>query len=316
MDISAIIAEWGALYRAGMAGQKDLMTMLMQGSETESLFPLLPTDSTILEKTSAKFSPVVQSFQKKFTAKNGTEFTPRKVELQWLKIDASEYPDELVKSWLGFLAGEQLDRKEWPFVKWWLQGLMKQQAEDIEKDEIFYGVPAAIVDGVASASGTNMLGIRKQLNDGETAGDVVALAMGAVPADPVDFVEYIETMYYDIEELLRNELDGFQMSKTLAQRFKEGMREKYNMNYKQAGDLATIIDTNVPIRGLVSHAGSDKIWATPKWNRVRGVKNGKNESVFRLYSIHREVFATTDYHKGVGFWIPEYVVTNGQDTDE
>jgi len=316
MDVSAILAEWGALYRAGMAGPKDLMMMLMQGSETEALFPVLPTDSTILEKTSAKFSSVLQSFQKKFTAKNGTEFTPRKVPIQWLKIDASEYPDELVKSWLGFLASEQLDRKEWPFTKWWLEGLMKQQQEDLEKNEIFYGVPAAIVDGVASADGTNLLGIRKQLNDGETAGDIIALAMGAVPENPKQFVEYIETMYYDIDELLRNEIDSFNMNKTLALRFKEGMREKYNMNYKQVGDLATIIDTDLAIRGFTSHAGSDKIWGTPKWNRVRGTKNGKNENVFRVYAIHREVFATTDYHKGVGFWIPEYVVTNGQDTDE
>lgn len=312
LTVAAIIAEWGLLYRAGMASVKDLMIQFMVKSETEAIFTRRPTESTIMEKAFVEFSSVLQRFQKGWTPKGGATFTPEKVALYGLKIDVEEYPDELEVSWLGFLADSNLDRKQWPFTKWYAFYLLAKAVEDYEKYEIFGGVPAAVVPGTANASGTNVLGIKKQLNDAHAAGKTMTVTMGAVPTDPVLFVTYIEDMYKNavgVNELLLNEFDAFNMSKTLERRFKTGMRTKYNSNYNQT-DTATIIDTNIMVRGLTSHSGSTKIWGTPAVNRVCGVKKPNNETVLQIENVDRKVKFYTDFHKGVGFWHLPFVVQN------
>lgn len=312
LTVAAIIAEWGLLYRAGYASVKDLMVQFMVKSETESIFTRRPTESTIMEKAFVEFSSVLQRFQKQWTPKGGATFTPEKVALYELKIDVEEYPDELEQTWLGFLADSNLDRKQWPFTKWYQFYLLAKAVEDYEKYEIFNGVPATVVPGTPNASGTNVLGIKKQLNDGHAAGKTMTVTMGAVPTDPVLFVSYIEDMYKNavgVNEELLAEFDGFNMSKTLERRFKTGMRTKYNMNYNQV-DTASIIDTNVLVRGLASHAGSTKIWGTPAVNRVCGVKKPKNETIMQVENIDRKVKWYTDFYKGVGFWHLPFVVQN------
>lgn len=317
ITVSAIISEWGALYRAGLATVSDLMVKLMEKSETEALFPLRVTESTIMEKATAEFSSVVQAFQKAFTPKSGVTFLPRKIPLQRLKIDVAEYPDDLSDSWLGFLTDNKLDRKQWPFVRWWLTNLIAKGKEDIEKFEIYLGEPAAVTPGTANDVGENMLGLRKQIRDGVDDGDINSIAQGAIPTGAVDMVDYIEEWFRQIPELLRNEIDVVCVSRSIRDLFQRGMRLKYDQNYNQTADKRlTIMDTNVEIKGLLSQTGSDLIWATPKWNRQMGIKGPANPTMFQLESEDRKVKAFTDWYQGVGFWIHEYVYCNDQDLEE
>lgn len=312
LTVAAIIAEWGLLYRAGFATVKDLMIQFMLKSETELIFPRRPTESTIMEKAFVEFSSVLQRFQKGWTPKGGATFTPEKISLYGLKIDVEEYPDELEVTWLGFLADSNLDRKQWPFTKWYAFYLLAKAVEDYEKYEIFGGVPVAVTPGTANASGTNVLGVRKQLNDGHAAGKTMTVTMGTVPTDPVLFVDYMEDMFkyaVGVNELLLNEVDAFNMSKMLERRFKTGMRTKYNANYNQT-DTATIIDSNIKVQGLTSHSGSTKIWGTPSVNRQCGVKKPGNETILQIENVDRKVKFYTDFSKGVGFWHLPFVVQN------
>ncbi|WP_231424009.1 hypothetical protein [Pedobacter sp. Leaf250] len=312
LTVAAIIAEWGLLYRAGAATVKDLMIALMVKSETEAIFARRVTESTVMEKAFVEFQRVLQAYQNKWTPIGGATFTPEKIDLFKLKIDVEEYPDNLEQTWLGFLADGNLDRKQWPFTKWYQLHLIAKSVEDYEKFEIFGGVPSAIVPGVANAAGTNVLGIKKQLNMGHAAGQTLTVAVGAVPTDPVEFVDYIEEMYamaVSNNEVLLADVDAFNMSHALERRFKTGMRKKYNENYSQT-DLVTIIDTNIGIRGLNSHSGSNKIWATPAWNRQCGIKKPQNESIMQVENVDRLVKFYTDFYKGVGFWHKGYIVQN------
>lgn len=311
MNISAIVSEWGALYRNQGQGTQDLMNKLLMKSETEALFPLRITQQTIMEKSVAEFSRVLQRFQKQFTPTGTPTFTPTKIPLYKLKIDVQEFPDDLEESWLGFLASEDIDRKQWPFVKWWFTQILAKAVEDMEKDEVFWGVPAAVTPGTPNAARTNLLGIRKIINDAIAASKITPIAMGAVPTtNAVNFVTYMETMYKAIDPLLKPELDFFVMSRELADLYAEGYDTKYNTNYAREGNLLKIKNSSMGIKGVLSHTGSTKIWATPSWNRQRGIKKPSNESIMRLENIDRLVKAYTDFYKGFGFWIPQYVVTN------
>jgi len=310
MDISEIIAEHGAVYKAGSASMTDLRTKYVQKSESQAFFPTFPTDSTILDGGRAEFSNVIQRFQTAWTPKGGVTITPEKVQLYEIKIDFQELPDKIEASWLGFLADKELDRTKWPIVKWLCEGLLEKSDEDMELYEIYGGVPAVITPGTATPAGGSMMGIKKLINTAITAGKCVPISMGAVPTGEVAFVDYVEDFVDQIPEILRSQIDYIFMSKTLQQRFQRGMRTKYNVNYAQVTDLLLVQDTKIQVAGLASHTGSNKIWATPRNNRIRPIKKPKNPKIFKIENVDRLVKCYTDWWEAVGFWCYAYLFTN------
>jgi hypothetical protein len=307
-----VVTEWGAVYRAEGQGVQDIILKLRQKSVTAGYFPQRITEKTIMEKVSASFARVLQRFQKAYTPIGGTTFEPVKIPLQKLKIDTLETPDDLEETWLGFLADNSLKRQDWPFIKWYLSYLSDQADSDLEKFEIYAGVPGAITPGTATAAGTNILGIKKQINDFNTAGKLNLINMGAVPTNAEDFVDYVETMFKSTDRPLRNEIDNIFMEQDKVDLFRDGMRSKYNTYYNQVDDnmITKLRNYNVQLIGLPSMVGADKIWFTPSWNRQMGFKKPGNERVFQVENVDRNVKAYTDYYKGFGFWIPEYVTSN------
>lgn len=307
-----VVTEWGALYRPQGQGVKDIMLKLRQKSVTAGYFPQRITDATIMEKVSAAFARVLQRFQKTYTPIGGTTFEPVKIPLYKLKIDVLETPDDLEETWLGFLADSSLKRQDWPFIKWYLSMLADQADSDLERYEIWSGVPGSITQGTATAAGASLKGIKKQINEANDAGKLNLINMGAVPADAEDFVDYIEDMWAQTDRLLRNEIDFIFMEEDKKDLFRDGMRAKYNTMYNQVGDndITKLRNNNVQIIGLPAMVGSDKIWYSPSWNRQAGFKKPGNVNVFQVENVDRNVKAYTDYYKGFGFWLPEYLTSN------
>lgn len=312
-----VIAEWGAVYRAEGQGAKDILMKLMQKSVTAGYFPTRITEKTVLEKVTAEFSRVLQRFQKGYTPVGSTTFEPVKIPLYKLKIDLQETPDDLEESWLGFLADNSLDRKTWPFIKWYLTNALIQADKDLELNEIYNGVPGVITPGTANAAGTSLKGIKKQINEANIAGTLLKITMGAVPSTATDagkkeLVEYVETIVKSTPRLLRNELDFAFLNEDLHDDFRDGMRLKYNTNYEAVAEskITKLRNDNISVVGLPSMTGSTKIWTTPSWNRQAGFKKPGNEKVFQVENIDRTVKAYTDYYKGFGFWVPQYLVSN------
>lgn len=307
-----VVTEWGALYRSQGQTVKDIITKLMQRSVTEQYFPVRLTNNTVLEKVSAEFARVLQRFQKAWTPVGGTTFKPLKIQLYKLKIDLAENPDDLEESWLGFLAGEGLDRKTWPFIKWYLINALIQAEKDLELNEIYFGVPGSITGGTATSAGTSLKGIKKQINDLNTASLLDKKVLGTVPTDAVEFVEYVEDFVGMTDRLLRNEIDFLFVNEDLHDLYRDGMREKYNTQYAQIDDskITKLRNDKIQLVGLPSMHGSTKLWMTPEWNRQAGYKRTSNVSGFQVENVDRLVKAYTDYSKGFGFWIGEYVVSN------
>lgn len=307
-----IVAEWGAVYRAGDQSIKDLLVKLTQRSVTATYFPTRITNKTVMEKSVAEFQRTLQRFQKDFTPVGGVEFVPSSIPLYKLKIDLKETPDDLEESWLGFLADKNLKRKEWPFIKWYLTNCLIQADKDLELNEIYKGVPGVITPGTATAAGASLKGIKTQINELDAAGKGSKITLGAVPSTGKELVEYVDQLVGGAGRLLSNELDNIFMEEDLHDLFRDGMREKYNTNYEQVSDtkITKLRNHNIKVVGLPSMAGSSKIWTTPVWNRQGGFKRPGNEKIFEVENVDRQVKAYTDYSKGFGFWIPEYLVYN------
>lgn len=313
ITISEIIAEFGAKYVKGSQDMKNLQTAIWQKTETDQLFGLWPTEDTVAYKATAQITGVLQAFQKDFTPKSDTSFTLEKIPLYHVKIDEKIFPDEIMPSWLGFLADGKVKRSEWGIVRYWLEEMIvNKMKEDLEKNECFKGVTGVITPGTPTLDGKSLNGIRKTIRDGYTAGKTNMITMGAVPTDAVEFVDYVEDFIDQIPEIHADLIDVLPMNKTLFKRFRKGMRAKYNMNYDQA-EITKVIDTDISVKGLASHAGSDMLWATMKANRANPQKWGGNVGVFDVQAIDRQVKALSDWWMGYGFWYLPYVYHTDRD---
>jgi hypothetical protein len=315
MNVTDLKAEFGAYYQAGSQNVKDLVKQIYFKSETDALFTTVDTDDTVIRRSSAQMGRLLQPFQKKWSPTGTLTFSPVEIKLYPMKFDFEDYPDELVESWAGFLTDNNLNRKEWPFIKWLIsEHILEGTEQDYELNEVFEGVYAAPgTPGTAGAAGTAMDGIRKILNDHITAGRITPIATGALSTDPVTFVGQIEAFCAVVDERYRFEKMNLVMNKTLAARFKTGNRLKYNMSYSQVDDLITVVDYNKTVVGVSSHKTSAKIWMTPKINAICGRKGKKNEKAVNIEGLDRLVKIYSDWFKGVGFIIPELVFTNDQD---
>ncbi|MBS7565100.1 hypothetical protein KHS38_11855 [Mucilaginibacter sp. Bleaf8] len=316
INIDQIIAEFGAQYRQGGIGQQNLQTAIFQPEETRSLFTPWPTEDTIVYKATASIKRVLQAFQKSFTPIGDVKFELESIALDRVKIDEYIEPDDIMPTFLGFLAGMgPVDRTQWGIVRYMIEELIvKQYKQDLEISEIFKGVKGPIIEGTPNLEGTSINGVRKKLRDGHTAGKTNMITMGTPPVDPVEFVEYVEDFIKQIPELYRFRMDGLTMNKTLRARFKEGMRLKYNVNYAQVSSLLTVLDAeNIAINGVASMAGSNMMYATFKANTAAPEKWGANQQTFDMQKFDRGVKLLSDWWVGIGFWYLGWVWHNDQD---
>ncbi|RZK30222.1 MAG: hypothetical protein EOO61_19560, partial [Hymenobacter sp.] len=171
VKIQEIVAEFGKVYIDKGQNVKDLITLLKLENETDALFNYFPTTDTKLYRANAGITRVLQGFQKLFTPISDITIKLDSIELDRIKIDVAEYPDDILPSWAGFLAGiGEPERKKWPFVKWWLETLVVPQFKEDLELECFTAVKAPIVEGVATAVNTSLNGYRKRIRDGHAAG--------------------------------------------------------------------------------------------------------------------------------------------------
>lgn len=314
MLIADIIAEFGNYYLNNGQNLSRIVKMLNAPSTTDSVLTPIITDETQWRASKATIGRVLQPFQKTWTPIGAASFVPVAINQFKMKIDSEEYPDDLEATWLGFLMGEGIDRKSWPFIRWFVEVLLIPQAkEDYELNEVYKGVYAAPQNGVAGPAGTTMDGLRKQINDQVAAGRITPIVTGAPSADNKTFVEQIEFFTDRINQNYQHIPMQLCMSQALEKRFHRGYRALYGKDTDYKGSNGGVDFSNTTIIGLPSMAGANKIWMTPKGNAIHLGKRTQNANTVQIESVDRKVKMFSDWSRGVGFVIPEIVFTNDQD---
>lgn len=316
MIIADIIAEFGAYYIKSEVNMSRLVKQLNQRSITDMALTPFFTDDTIYRASQGRMGRVLQPFQKAWTPIGTITFIPVAIEMFKMKVDCQEYPDDLEGTWLGFLAGDGIDRKTWPFIRWFIEVFLLPQAlEDYEMFEIYKGVYAAPTPGVAGAAGTAMNGIRKAINDQITAGRISPIVTGPMPTtDDDDLVNYIEEFVDAIDQKYADVAMQLNVQPIGVRAFRRSLRAKYGKDTDFISGTSTFIpETNINIVGLPSMTGSGKIWCTPKANALHLKKKTQNMNNVQVENVDRLVKMYTDWWSGVGFVIPELVWTNDQD---
>jgi len=314
LDIDDVISQWGEYYLNHGQNMSNLHMLPFETFGTMSAGTVIETEDTVLREANVRVQEVLQQYQDDFTSKGGVEFKPINILLYNMKIDVGVVPHKLIKGWTGFLTNTGNTPESYPFIQWLVQDyLLRQADQDLEMKAIYKGVYEAPTEGVAGISSKTMNGIDKQLNDLITAGDVDPFNVGNLDAmSPKDFVTALEQNFIaEIPEIYRFETQlELNMNRTYRQKFRDGMRDKYNVNYKQTDNITQFIDyENITVVGRASMMNRKRIWTTPKQNLLIGVRGFSNKNGFDVQKVDRKVKFLTDWWMGCGFVQPEIIFT-------
>ena len=308
---TSIVSEYGAYYIDAGQNKNRLLSLLSQGRELEKFVTPIKSNDTIYRLGNAAFNSLVQPFQKAFTQKGGATIVPNEIRVFNLKIDDEFYPDEIKATWLGFLVGNQVDRKEWPLVKWLLEMYYKQQIDrDMELNEYYKGVYSAPGAGVAGADGTGMNGLQMQLQAGVDAGTINSItSIGALDASTI--FDQVEAFTDEISEVYQ----GVEMNVFMSRYwYKKYMQDKRAQGFYQKTSDAQIdggIDfTPQSVKPLACMTGTNDIWCTPKANLLHVTPETLNKNNFKVEEAKRNVAIMADWWEGLGFGINQAVWTN------
>lgn len=312
ITVSSIVQEYGAYYIDAGQNKKRLLNLLTQGRELEKYVTPIKSNDTIYRLGNAAFNSLVQPFQKAFTQKGGMTLTPNEIRVFNIKIDDEFYPDEIKATWLGFLAANQVDRKEWPLVKWLMETYYRQQIDrDMEINEYYKGVYATPDAGVAGADGTSMNGLQKQLKDGVNAGTINSVDIEALSADTI--FDQVELFTDRISEVYQGVEMNIFMSRYW---YKKYMQDKRAQGFYQKSSDKEIDDgidfTPQSVKPLACMTGTNDIFCTPRANLLHITPETLTKNNFKAEEAKRNVAIMADWWEGLGFGINGAVWTNIQ----
>lgn len=306
-----IVSSFGSYYLNEGQNRNRILNLMFQDLELVKYATPIKTDDTVYRLAKAAINNLVQAFQKAFTEKGGTVFTPNAISLYKMKVDDSLYPDDIEATWLGFLATlPDQERKNWPIVRYLIEALyLPQIKQDLELYEIFNGVRVEPTPSVAGATGAGMNGIRKLLADGYGEGmhdiDLGTLTTSNIFDKVEEFVDAIEELYQGVP------MNVF-MSKKWHRAYLRDKRSQGFYDMTSDADVRDSIDfTPQNVVGLASMHDSNIIWATPKANLLYLTKKDVNMTRINVEESKRQVFFMTDFWLGLGFGLNELVWTAG-----
>jgi hypothetical protein len=317
LDIDDVIDQWGEFYLKEGQNMENLHMLPFETFGTAEAGTMIPTEQTVLREANVRVQEILQQYQDDFTSKGGVTMKPINIFLYNMKVDVGVIPHKLIKAWTGFLTNSGNDPQTYPFIQWLVQDyLLKQADEDIEMKAIYKGIYEAPVEGTAGEAVKSMNGIDFYLNELEDDGDITPFNIGDVDSMiPKDFVTALEENFVkEIPERYRynTELE-LSMNRTYRDKFKQGMRDKYNINYLQTDQLLRLMDfENVTVKGRASMMGKKRIWTTPKFNLLVPVKGFSNKNGFDVQKLDRKIKFLTDWWMGVGFVQPEIIYTTSE----
>jgi hypothetical protein len=317
MDISEIITAFGAYYLNSGQNMARIRGMLTQGLVTPGICTPIVTDDTVYQLGQLSINSIVQAFQKGWTPKNAASITPNEIRNYRFKVDEAIFPDDIEDTWLAFLKNDDVDRKNWPLIKFLIehpdQGYIAKINSDMELLEYGKGVYVAPTVGVASTTGSGMNGLIKLLQIGVDAETINSIDIEDL--DKATIFDQVELFIDGISEIYQHVAMDVCMSPAWAKAYLRDKRVQgfYTIPSDKSLDLG--IDFSPQnIKALPSLNGTDVIFATPKVNLIHLTNKTSNKTNIKIESYRREVSFFCDWREGLGFGMDAAVWTNLQHT--
>lgn len=316
ITVTDVITQFGALYKNEGQTINNIYSKFYKQTDTTSYMTPVYTDDDTWRATEIVDGQALQAFHKNFTPSGDETFTPLEIPLYQFKIDRLIDPNVIENTWLGFLAGDGVERKDWPLVKYLIENrIIPKALRDYELSEIYKGVYAAPAGVVAPALGTAMNGLGKIIADGIVAGSIVPITTGAISTDPATFVGQVETFANGIVAVNADYVNlpmNIFLSPTLMLRYRSGYRAKYSLNTDFSGQTEKVQDTNYTVIGLSSMIGKNRMFATVKENFIDLRSKKREAAKLELQPFDRTVKVLGDFKRGAGFGMLGAVFCNEQ----
>jgi len=313
MDVSQIITEYGAYYEKSGQNTDRVKTLLLQGFDTFQFMDHLKTNDTIYKLAKATIGSLLQPFKKKFSPSTPGTITPNPIPLYKVKVDVSEDPDDYEANWLGFLANDSINRKDWPFVRWFIEKLLIPKINADQEEAIYNAVRVEpdLNNDVPGPVLSIMDGAKLQLLNaiGDGLNEITLNIL-----TPSNIFDEVEKFRLGISEVYKRKDLLYFMDPTNADRYKADKRN--NFPYFPQNDFAKVDFSPHMVQGLPSMAGSNIIFATPKENWIYLTKKDKNLTKFKLEENKRTLDFMSDSYMGVGFGINEAVFASIPDAEK
>lgn len=308
MNVTEIVAAFGAYYENSGQNTKRILKLLTQGAETPKYMTPIMTDDTVFKLSQAVMKSIVQPFRKGWHPKNALSFTPNELKLFKLKVDEDITPDDLEATWLGFLASQSVNRKDWPLVKYAIENMyIPQIHQDMELNAYFYGVAKA--EGDSLAAGDSMDGLHVQLQRGVDKGSI-NLIEGIGKLDKATIFDQVEAFDDGIKGVYQNVPMLIFVSPESKKAYLRDKRAQGFYDMKSDKDINSDIDFSPrKIVGLPSMNGYDHMFATPQANILHLMKKSANKTNIKVEESKREVSLLCDWWEGVGFGLDAAVWT-------
>jgi hypothetical protein len=322
MDISNIIAEYGAYYLKSGQNTKRVKQLMLQPAVTPGYMTPIKTDETIYQLANSSITSLVQGFQSGWTPKGSVKVIPNEIKLRKIKIDFEDYPDALEATWLGFLASDNVNRKEWPFVKWLIEThIIPKMKEEMELEAYGKGVYSAPTSGTANSASDAIDGLKTIVqagvdSDGTTAGVINHIAdVGDLDASTI--FDQVESFIDGISNTYKTKKMNLFLPYEMELAYLRDKRSKGFYTISSAQGIHKGVDfTPQQIVGLPSLAGESWMFATPKENMLFCTKKKSNQTNFKIEESKRQVFLMCDWYEGMGFGINDAVWTTLDKTSE
>ena len=338
-DLDELITEYGNKYVDQGQNMASITTQLFDVGGLEEYFTMQPEDSDYFTGIYATVDEVLQAFSIPFTTKGKTTYVPTKQRLGEFKIDTTETPDKFRKTHMGFLSqhAKDPDRSTWGVIEWILRELKIPSANQTFKlsvaywgwqfDNTFDDPPT--VNGTtlqrqltdpdaATPANASMDGVHTQIVRWAAASRTNSITVGAWnTADTTDvtFCTQVEDFVMDTSvDIHRDNIDYLFMSKAMARRYRNGRRNKYNLNYAQVAELDIVEDTDIKVVGVSDMNGSENVWMTPANNRVKPTR-ATGKKLFDVQKLDRSVKILGDWSYVLTFHVPEFIHHSEHDTD-
>jgi len=305
INIQEIVSE----FTQGVGkSENDIKRLLLQPTEsTKHMTRIMQEEPYRASK--AVITDLVQGFQKGWTPKGKATFTPLTIPHRRHKIDLEFYPDEIVGSWLGFLAAENTKREVWPITRYIREKLiMDKVAQNRELKNYGIGVFEEVEDGVAQEVGKSMDGFCTTLEARKAAGTSLINFIDLDPLTTTNIYDQVEEFADGIAEIYQSIPMDVHLSKKWFRAYLRRRRDLHGGDTNYDGMTNFVIEgTNLTLSPLPSMAGKDILFCTPKENFIWLTKVNDGASALNIETSKRQIFIFADWHENVGFGIEEAI---------
>lgn len=325
LTVTQVINQYGAAFRKGVITNADLIKPIYNVTAFDLAFRDIYTDNTVLDKVTMYSTARFQRYQKAFLPSGGMTFEPNQIPLYHISLEDSVAPNDLESTALDFLVQKNLDRSTAPLLAIYLEGEVDAAINAFHTNETYKGVLAPITPGTITPEGGSINGVKETIRLASINTNLPhkphTVSMGAVPTDPVLFVEYVEDYYDALPTKIKKLTNKIMANEALLLRFKTGMDIKYKDKYNRLGREINMDDMTEQLYnrkcmlvGNFDQDDSNKIWSTIDGNGVRALKNANNLDAWNITPKEggKEINFQKDLWLGYGFLNWDWVYHSDQ----